>query len=60
MRNSDVRVTAILDTDYTYPTDHHGEMNCALCMALGSIVHHGDMYVCTKCLDMSNEIGGCE
>ena len=51
------RVTAILVTDYTYPTDHHNEMNCALCMALGNVVHHGDMYVCTKCLGMRRRKG---
>ena len=53
-------VTAVLDTDYTYPTDHHNELNCALYMALGSVVHHGDIYVCTKCHGMSDETGGCK
>ena len=57
MKNINMSVSDILDTDYSYPTDHHNEMNCALCMALGRVVDQGDMYVCTKCLGMGNEIG---
>ena len=58
----DVTATAlweILDTDLIYPTDHQVQMNCALCMILGSVVHHGDMYVCTERFGMSDEIAGC-
>ncbi len=60
MRNIDKRFSNILDTDYTYPTEYHNEMTCALCMSLDSVVDHGDMYVCTKCLGMIDEIGSCE
>ena len=57
MKNIDMSVSDILDTDYTYPTDYYNEMNCALCMALGWIVDHGDMYVCPTCLGMGEKIG---
>ncbi len=59
MSNIDKRVSDILDTDYSYPTDRHNEMTCALCMSLGGVVDHGDIYVCTKCLGLIDEIGGC-
>lgn len=48
----------ILGTEYVDPLDYT-QMNCALCMSLGSVVQHHEIYVCTECLSTSNEIAGC-
>ena len=50
----------VLDTEHADPTDYHTPMNCALCSSLGSVVKHHEKYICTECLEMSDEICGCE
>ena len=49
----------ILDTEYADPGEYI-PMNCALCLSLGSVVQHHEIYVCTECLSTRDEIAGCE
>ena len=35
------------------------QMNCASCTSLGSVVQHGDIFVCTECLSVDDEIATC-
>lgn len=48
----------VLSTEYVDPVDYV-QMNCALCVSLGSVVKHGEIYVCTECLETSDKIAGC-
>lgn len=48
-----------LDTECMDPTDYHDAMNCAFCGSHNTVVKHYDYYVCTDCLESSDEIAGC-
>ena len=55
---SQEELTDALSTEYVAHEDFV-QMNCAFCCSLGSVVQHGDSYVCTECLSFEEEIALC-
>ena len=52
-------LSELLSTEFLDPVDYV-QINCALCMSAGSVVQHGEIYVCSECLSMANGLASCE
>ncbi|MCY4034629.1 MAG: hypothetical protein OXF29_03110 [Hyphomicrobiales bacterium] len=49
----------ILNTHYVKPK-YHISISCAYCIRLGSVVPHGERYICSICLQMGKNIARCK
>lgn len=48
-----------LETEFVRHEDYR-QMSCALCMSMGSVVQHGDWFICVECLEHEEGISECE
>jgi len=49
-----------LDTEFSDPSDFEPQINCAQCSSLGSVVQHGETFVCTECLYSEDSAPQCD
>lgn len=49
----------LLETD-AQSFEDYTQRNCALCSSMGTVIQHNEVYVCTACLNFSDEIALCE
>ena len=49
-----------LNTEFSDPTDFEPQINCAQCSGFGSVVQHGETFVCTDCLYWEGSAHQCD
>lgn len=49
-----------LDTEFSDPSEFEPQINCAQCSSLGSVVQHGETFVCTECLYSEDSAPQCD
>lgn len=53
-------LTDALDTEFYDPSEFEPQINCAQCSSLGSVVLHGETFVCTRCLYSEDSAPQCD